>query len=143
MLPFFVYGTLRPGEANYARLLVGQTASETPATLAGAALFTEGPYPFLVTAPDLLRPGDDVVRGELVALRPPVYDLVLADLDRLEGYVVGGASNLYERVAMEVATAAGPRRAWVYVAGATTLAQIRAGALRYIPGGAWPPPAHT
>lgn len=136
-LPFFVYGTLRPGEPNYARLLAGQTASEAPATLPGAALFTAGPYPFLVTAPDLLLPGD-AVRGEVVALRPPVYRLVLADLDRLEGYVEGGAQNLYERVVAEVLTAGGPRRAWLYVAGAGALAEIRAGALRRIPGGVWP-----
>lgn len=139
-LPFFVYGTLKPGEPNYARLLAGQTASEAPASLAGAALFTEGPYPFLTTAADVLRPGDTVVYGTIVALRPSVYDLVLADLDRLEGYVEGGAQNLYERVAMEVATDGGPRRAWVYIAGAATLAQIRAGALRYIPGGTWASP---
>jgi gamma-glutamylcyclotransferase (GGCT)/AIG2-like uncharacterized protein YtfP len=139
MLPFFVYGTLRPGEPNYARLLAGQTASEAPATLVGAALFTAGPYPFLATAADLLRPGD-AVRGEIIALRPPVYALVLADLDRLEGYIEGGAHNLYEREVIEVATADGPRRAWVYVAGAATLAQIRAGQLRRILGGAWPGP---
>jgi gamma-glutamylcyclotransferase (GGCT)/AIG2-like uncharacterized protein YtfP len=140
MLPFFVYGTLKPGEPNYARYLAGQTASEAHASLAGAALFTEGPYPFLTTAPDVLRPDDDV-HGTIIALRPAVYELVLADLDRLEGYVAGGAQNLYERVIMEVATSAGPRQAWVYVVGATTLAQIRAGALRYIPGGVWAVPA--
>jgi gamma-glutamylcyclotransferase (GGCT)/AIG2-like uncharacterized protein YtfP len=137
MLPFFVYGTLRPGAPNYARYLVGQTASEAPAFLTGAALFTEGPYPFLTTAPDVLRPGDDVVYGTIIALRLSVYELVLADLDRLEGFVEGGAHNLYERVVMEVATSAGPRQAWVYIVGAATLAQIRAGALRYVPGGVW------
>lgn len=141
-LPIFVYGTLRPGEPNYARYLAGQTASEAPATLAGAALFTEGPYPFLVTAPDLLQ-GGAIVYGEIIALRPPVYELVMADLDGLEGYVAGGAQNLYEREECEVQTSAGPRRAWVYVAGAATLAQIRAGRLRPIPGGSWPEPAHA
>jgi gamma-glutamylcyclotransferase (GGCT)/AIG2-like uncharacterized protein YtfP len=139
-LPFFVYGTLRPGEPNYARWLAGQTQTEAPATLAGAALYTEGPYPFLIMAPEVLRPGD-VVQGEIVALRPSVYDLVLADLDALEGYVPGREHNLYERIEVEVATSAGPRRAWVYVAGEETLVQIRAGALRRIAGGSWPEPA--
>lgn len=139
-LPFFVYGTLRPGEPNYARLLAGQTATEAQATLAGAALFTAGPYPFLVNAPDLAAP-HDIVQGSIIGLRPAVYALVLADLDGLEGYVVGGTDNLYERLALDVATSAGPRQAWVYLAGASTLAQIRAGRLRRIPGGAWPEPA--
>ncbi|HMQ31224.1 MAG TPA: gamma-glutamylcyclotransferase [Chloroflexaceae bacterium] len=140
MLPFFVYGTLRPGEHNYARLLAGRTSAEAPAALAGAALFTEGPYPFLVTAPDLAGPGD-LVRGDLVALPPALYGPVLAQLDALEGYVAGSAANLYERVVIEVAAADGPRRAWVYVAGAAALARIRSGAMRRIPGGAWPGPA--
>jgi gamma-glutamylcyclotransferase (GGCT)/AIG2-like uncharacterized protein YtfP len=139
MLPFFVYGTLKPGEPNYARYLAGQTASEAEATLPGAALFTEGPYPFLVTAPDVLGPGESV-HGVIVALRPPVYELVLADLDRLEGYVPGGAQNLYERVALDVVTSAGPRRAWVYIAGEATLELVRAGRLRHIPGGVWVAP---
>lgn len=136
-LPFFVYGTLKRGEPNYARYLVGQTASEVPAALAGAALFTEGPYPFMVTAADLLRSGDSV-QGTVIWLRPSVYDLVLADLDRLEGYVEGGQHNLYERVIVAVATAEGPRQAWTYLAAAATLAQIRAGRLRRLAGGVWP-----
>jgi len=141
MLPFFVYGTLRPGEPNYARLLAGRTASELPATLAGGALFTEGPYPFLVTAPDLARP-DELVRGELIAVPAEIYQPVLAQLDELEGYEAGGADNLYERIAIEVDAADGPRQAWVYVAGTAALARIRAGGMRRIPGGEWPgPPA--
>jgi gamma-glutamylcyclotransferase (GGCT)/AIG2-like uncharacterized protein YtfP len=136
-LPFFVYGTLKPGEENYLRLLADRTVEETPATLAGAALFTQGPYPFLLTAPDLLLPGDDLVQGVLIASPPAQYGAVLAELDALEGYVAGGADNLYERVVCEVATAGGPRRAWVYVAGASALALIRAGAMRRIAGGVW------
>ncbi|MFV9504326.1 MAG: gamma-glutamylcyclotransferase family protein [Oscillochloridaceae bacterium umkhey_bin13] len=135
-LPFFVYGTLKRGEPNYVRYLTGQTASEQAASLPGAALFTAGPYPFLVREPDLVAP-TAVVVGELVSLRLAVYQLVLADLDRLEGYVPGGSHNLYERLITTVTTADGPREAWVYVAGAATLAQIRAGQLHHIPSGNW------
>jgi gamma-glutamylcyclotransferase (GGCT)/AIG2-like uncharacterized protein YtfP len=136
--PFFVYGTLKHGEPNYARLLEGRTAAEEPAHLGGAALYDFGPYPFLVTEDDLARPGD-VVRGELITLRDEAYLAALADLDRLEGYVEGGPSNLYERLVRSVVTPAGPRLAYVYVAGAQMLAQIRAGALRRIADGVWRP----
>jgi gamma-glutamylcyclotransferase (GGCT)/AIG2-like uncharacterized protein YtfP len=134
--PFFVYGTLKRGEPNYARLLDGRTASEVPATLAAAALYDFGPYPFLVREDDLLRPGD-VVQGELVELPDGLYAAALAELDGLEGYVEGGLSNLYEREVCTVSTADGPRLAYVYVAGAQMLAQIRAGALRRIGDGVW------
>jgi gamma-glutamylcyclotransferase (GGCT)/AIG2-like uncharacterized protein YtfP len=136
-LPIFVYGTLKRGEPNYVRYLTGQTAGERPAMLAGAALFTEGPYPFLTQAPDLAGPNDKVY-GALISLRSAVYQLVLADLDRLEGYVTGGSQNLYERVTLEVATSSGSRQAWVYIAGAQALALIRVGQMRRIPGGVWP-----
>jgi gamma-glutamylcyclotransferase (GGCT)/AIG2-like uncharacterized protein YtfP len=135
-LPIFVYGTLKRGEPNYVRYLTGQTAGELAARLAGAALFTEGPYPFLTQEPDLLLPGDEV-HGALISLRPAVYQLVMDDLDRLEGYVEGGSQNLYERVVREVVTGAGLQPAWVYIAGAQALALIRAGQMRRVVGGVW------
>ena len=134
--PFFVYGTLKRGEPNYARLLEGRTAREIPASLAGAALYDFGPYPFLVREQDLARPGDSVV-GELVELPDARYAAALAELDGLEGYVEGGMSNLYEREVCTVSTAEGPRLAYVYVAGPQMLAQIRAGALARIADGVW------
>ncbi len=82
-LPFFVYGTLRPGEINHDRFLRGRTAREEPALLRGAVLY-EGPgYPYAVEAPEC------EVRGELVTARPEAYAELLALLDRLEEYVPG------------------------------------------------------
>src|SRR5438270_797160 len=46
--PFFVYGTLRPGQGNHARLLAGRTTAEVPATLPGNVLY--GPALPYVTA---------------------------------------------------------------------------------------------
>lgn len=134
--PIFVYGTLKRGEPNYARLIAGRSRAEEPAHLAHAALYDFGPYPFLVLEDDLVAP-DDVAYGQLITLRDEVYAAALADLDQLEGYVEGGMSNLYERVLHGVLTPTGPRPAYVYVAGAQMLAQIRAGALPKIPGGVW------
>lgn len=135
-LPFFVYGTLRPGGVSYRQYLVGHTGAETPAVLRGAVLFTPGPFPFLTTLPELASRAD-TVRGDLIAVLPVFYSETLAALDRLEGFVAGRATNLYERVALEVETADGPRRAWVYVAAERALRLIRQGRMRRVPGGDW------
>ncbi|MFF8292398.1 gamma-glutamylcyclotransferase family protein [Streptomyces sp. NPDC016309] len=102
-LPFFVYGTLRPGEYNHDRFLRGRTAAEEPARLTGALLY-EGPgYPYLVR-------GEGRVAGELISAAPGGYARLLDVLDRLE--------HGYERQVCEVVRARdGARvRAWVYVA---------------------------
>lgn len=135
-LPFFVYGTLKPGGSNYGRYLAGRTAAELPASLAGAALFSPGPYPFLTLEADLVLPGD-VAQGVLITLASGQYAGSLPLLDQLEGYVPGAGDNLYERVALDVSTAAGLRRAWVYVAAAKALRLIRAGRMRRVQGGVW------
>ena len=57
-LPFFVYGTLRPGGPNYARYLGGSTRTEEPAILRQAMLVTDGIYPYLIIGRDLAGPDD-------------------------------------------------------------------------------------
>lgn len=111
-LPFFVYGTLRPGEHNHARHLRGHVADSTPALLDDAVLH-EGPgYPYALDGP-----GSGPVHGDLVTARPQDYAALLADLDRLEDYAPGDPHNDYERVARDVCLPDGSvRRAWVYVA---------------------------
>lgn len=135
-LPFFVYGTLKPGHFNYGRYLAGRTVEELPASLAGAAIFSPGPFPFLTLEPDLVLPGD-VARGALITVAPEQYAEALPLLDKLEGYREGGGDNLYERLALDVETAGGPRRAWVYVAAARALRLIRGGRMRRVAGGVW------
>ncbi|WP_442816745.1 gamma-glutamylcyclotransferase family protein [Streptomyces sp. NBC_01304] len=132
MLPFFVYGTLRPGEHNHDLFLRGRLAAEEPGLLAGAVLY-EGPgYPYAVEAP-----GGEV-HGELVTARPEAYPALLAALDRLEDYAPGDPHNLYLRIAREVTrTASGtPIRAWVYVAAPAVTARLRAHGTP-IEGGDW------
>ncbi|MFD3548029.1 gamma-glutamylcyclotransferase family protein [Streptomyces sp. NPDC058655] len=111
-LPFFVYGTLRPGEANHSLFLRGRTASHEPALLPDAALYDGPGYPYAVH-----RAGSSVV-GELITPAPGGYAELLADLDRLEEYEgPGRPGNLYDRIAREVLRPAGhPVRAWVYLA---------------------------
>ncbi|AGS69369.1 gamma-glutamylcyclotransferase family protein [Streptomyces collinus] len=111
-LPFFVYGTLRAGEANHDLFLRGRTASQEPARLPDAALYDGPGYPYAVE-----RPGAGPVHGELVTALPESYDRLLAELDRLEEYVPGDPGNLYERVARDVRRPdGGTVRAWVYLA---------------------------
>jgi gamma-glutamylcyclotransferase (GGCT)/AIG2-like uncharacterized protein YtfP len=134
--PFFVYGTLKPGEPNYARFLAGRTSAEVPASFVGGALYSAGHYPCLVTAPDLVGP-DERVLGALISVDDEGYAAIQAQLDSLEGYVEGGADNFYERLLVTVEAADGPRQAWIYVIGAAGLARIRAGELPKVPDGNW------
>ncbi|MYS58590.1 MULTISPECIES: gamma-glutamylcyclotransferase family protein [Streptomycetaceae] len=131
-LPFFVYGTLRPGEVNHARLLRGRTARAVPAVLRGALLYDGPGYPYALDAPGT----PDGIHGDLIEPLPEAYDDVLAELDRLEDHTPGAPDNLYERLARTVHTAAGPRDAWVYLAGRATARHLRAHGRR-IPGGDW------
>ncbi|MFF1441213.1 gamma-glutamylcyclotransferase family protein [Streptomyces sp. NPDC058295] len=99
-LPFFVYGTLRPGEVNHGLLLRGRTLREEPARLAGAVLYQGPGYPYAVEEPG------GTVAGELVTPLPRAYARLLTELDRLEEYMPGDPRNLYERVEREVAVTA-------------------------------------
>ncbi|MFF4830275.1 gamma-glutamylcyclotransferase family protein [Streptomyces sp. NPDC001315] len=148
-LPFFVYGTLRPGEVNHDLFLRGRTRSEAPARLAGAVLYDGPGYPYAVEEPGVGSGGGDEdgsgdgngsggVRGELVTALPDAYAELLVDLDRLEEYAPGDPRNLYERVEREVVRVADgvAVRAWVYVAAPTVAMRLRARG-RPIEGGDW------
>ncbi|MGW3723987.1 gamma-glutamylcyclotransferase family protein [Streptomyces sp. NPDC000851] len=131
-LPFFVYGTLRPGEPNHDLFLRGRTNAEEPGRLSGAVLYDGPGYPYAVEEPG------GAVSGELVTARPEAYDELLAALDRLEEYVPGDPRSLYERVEREVVRDADGAavRAWVYVAAPAVAARLRARG-KLIEGGDW------
>jgi gamma-glutamylcyclotransferase (GGCT)/AIG2-like uncharacterized protein YtfP len=120
-LPFFVYGTLRPGQANHDLFLRGRIRSEEPGRLTGALLYDGPGYPYAVE-----EPGGEVA-GELVTPRSDAYAELLAVLDELEEYSPGDPRNLYERVARQVIrTADGTSvRAWVYVAAPPVAIRLR------------------
>ena len=125
--PVFVYGTLRPGHHNHARLLLGHTTSEVRAHLSGHHLFLQG-VPYAVPATHTSVYGAPTpLLGALVRIAPDRYDQVLADLDALEGYRPSRPERShYQRVLVEVTvTALQPGggtsntvdQAWIYIAG--------------------------
>ncbi|MGP4011069.1 gamma-glutamylcyclotransferase family protein [Streptomyces sp. 4N124] len=132
-LPFFVYGTLRPGEPNHDLFLRGRTEAEEPARLTGALLYDGPGYPYAVE--DV---GGRFVCGELVTARPEAYGELLAALDQLEEYAPGDPRNLYERVVRDVTREADGTAvcAWVYVAAPAVAVRLRARG-KLIEGGDW------
>lgn len=139
MLPFFVYGTLKPGEENYPRYLAGRTCHEQSANIAHAALYTEGRYPFLVVGSGLVQPAEQVM-GILITLRPGHYYPAMRYIDGLEEYEAGNPHNWYERIVYPIQTDTGIVQAWVYVAGPRTMQAIRAGRFKKIAEGVWSRP---
>lgn len=109
MLPFIVYGTLRPGHGNYQWALAGVTISEEDITVPNTRLVSEGGFPYLIPAD-----GQQSI-ATLVTVHPDHYAQVLADLDHLEGYSPGSNFNLYDRTVRTVQTSTGTVDAWLYI----------------------------
>ncbi|WP_103533646.1 gamma-glutamylcyclotransferase family protein [Streptomyces sp. SM11] len=136
-LPFFVYGTLLPGEPNHDLFLRGRTAGERPAVLPRALLYDGPGYPYAID-------GHGRVHGTLLVAAPGVYGELLGLLDHLEEFLgPGHPRNLYERVVREVELpaegapgAGGSVRAWVYLAATAVTRSLRTGGV-LIPGGRW------
>ncbi|MEU9929223.1 gamma-glutamylcyclotransferase family protein [Streptomyces sp. WAC00303] len=136
-LPFFVYGTLLPGEPNHDLFLRGRTAGERPAVLPRALLYDGPGYPYAIE-------GHGRVHGTLLVAAPGIYGELLGLLDHLEEFLgPGHPRNLYERVVREVelpvqgAPDGGePVRAWVYLAAAAVTRSLRTGGV-LIPEGRW------
>ncbi len=130
-LPVFVYGTLRPGGSNH-RLLHGRTAWTAGAELAGVALYAGPGHPWAVDVPGGRTAGD------LVMPLPAAHDAVLADLDRLEGYLPGDPAALYVRERRTVTATEDDAAvtAWVYLAGPAARRDLAARGRR-LPGREW------
>ena len=109
-LPFFVYGTLLPGEANYP-LWREAISDQRPAVLRSARLYDLGDFPMLVDA------ADGEARGLLVRVRPSSYRAALWLLDQLEGVDLAGWGGLgFRRVRRIVRPWGAPAAvAWIYV----------------------------
>lgn len=85
-LKVFVYGTLKPGEANYQHYCEGKVKTQTPAYTLGNLYALPFGYPAMTV-------GKNQVQGFLLEFSDPK---VLSSLDRLEDYQEQRASNLNE-----------------------------------------------
>jgi gamma-glutamylcyclotransferase (GGCT)/AIG2-like uncharacterized protein YtfP len=117
-LPFFVYGTLLPGEPNYP-LWREAIAAMTPATLPGARLYDLGYFPMAV---DVAHPvPQDGPQGEVIGLvvylKRAYYAGAVALLDLVEGFdpdATGQGAYRRERRVVWLANGE-PVVAWVYL----------------------------
>lgn len=109
-LPFFVYGTLLPGQPNYA-LWDNAINRAAPAILSNACLYDMGHYPMVIEG------SPEKVTGMLMTLHGDRYEAALARLDFLEGFnPADPEAGEYRRVKRIVSRADGlPQVAWVYV----------------------------
>jgi gamma-glutamylcyclotransferase (GGCT)/AIG2-like uncharacterized protein YtfP len=107
-----VYGTLRPGQPSWERLLAGRCERVAAGRLPGVVLLDCGHYPAAVE-----RPGGGGAVGEVVWIRPAAWPTVLAALDHLEGYDPVDPEPLFHRLVRAVEVADGPVECWVYLAG--------------------------
>lgn len=126
----FVYGTLRPGQHNYA-LLSGRTLIEEKATAAGLAMYAHS----LASFPYATEMGGATVTGTVCTVADDQWTDVLHRLDLLEGFNAHHPeSSHYIRARRPVVTAGGTtRHAWVYLAGPRTPLQH----LQRITSGDW------
>jgi gamma-glutamylcyclotransferase (GGCT)/AIG2-like uncharacterized protein YtfP len=106
-LPFFVYGTLRPGQRNYTQYIRGRSVAEKPASLEEACLLSLGSFPMAVHPNQVPRPvlsyEKTTIQGELIFPHPRHYTQMLRDLDQLEEYNPFDLSNsMYHRIKQNV-----------------------------------------
>jgi gamma-glutamylcyclotransferase (GGCT)/AIG2-like uncharacterized protein YtfP len=125
--PFFIYGTLLPGQRN-AFLWGSGIVRVEPARFPQARLYDLGPCPLLVE-----RGGQGVV-GALIAVGAAVFTNTLRRLDALEGVdLAQSEGGVYQRLLREVVLANGRSTiAWTYVA-----RQGAHGDLPLVPEGNW------
>ena len=125
-LPIFVYGTLLEGYGNWEHFLNGKTERVVTGELAGHKMYAVAGFPGIV--PGYLI---DRVYGELMYVQPDLYEDVLRDVDRLEGYrgpelhkgysesrkpKLSGQYNMYVRERVQVKDECGNIvEAWVYI----------------------------
>ncbi len=103
----FVYGTLKPGEANYQEYCAGKVVAAQRATTLGKLFALPIGYPAMTN-------GQELIHGYLLSFAHPG---ILAALDELEDYDPTRpiSENLYHRQQMEVYNLLGLSLDWAWV----------------------------
>jgi gamma-glutamylcyclotransferase (GGCT)/AIG2-like uncharacterized protein YtfP len=96
MIKIFVYGTLKPGEENYAKYCAGKVIDTKPAYALGELFALPQGYPAMIK-------GDNRVYGYLLTFTDVE---VLTELDELEDYhpFKQNSENLYNREQIKIFT---------------------------------------
>lgn len=131
-LPVLVYGTLRPGDANYDYFIKEYRHTVRTVLLSGFALYGGDAFPYIV--PD----ETGIVVCDLIDFHTEDYDEALRGLDFLEGYRgVGDSGNHYDRTEVTVnIPGQGDVQAYVYVASVRTARRV-VGFLPRVEHGDW------
>ncbi|AFY48258.1 hypothetical protein Nos7524_2416 [Nostoc sp. PCC 7524] len=103
----FVYGTLKPGEANYQKYCAGKVIAAQRAMTLGKLFALPMGYPAMTI-------GEEVVQGYLLSF---ASSGILAVLDELEDYhpTRPMSANLYNRQHMEIYNLLGSSLDWAWV----------------------------
>ena len=128
-LPFFVYGTLLPGQPNDG-YWEDQILRSTPAVLSSVELYAFPNFPMMVKSDN----SSSQVMGQVIQVNPECYTNILMELDSLENYDPADHDNSpYQRVERAVQTINGNEvLAWTYI-GQPLLVK----GLPQIPNGDW------
>ncbi|MBD2611122.1 gamma-glutamylcyclotransferase [Nostoc punctiforme FACHB-252] len=107
LVQVFVYGTLKPGEANYKRFCAGKVVDAKKAFVKGELFALPMGYP-------AMTPGDNQVHGYLLSFTNPG---ILKQLDVLEDYHPArqDSENLYSRKTIEVYQGESLSLGWAWV----------------------------
>lgn len=127
--PFFVYGTLLPGQPND-HFWEDKVLDTQPASLSAVHLFAFPSFPMMVAS----EHASDQVSGQLVWVQPDACNRIMKHIDMLENYDPADHENSpYQRVLRTVTTQTGKKvNAWTYLGHP----QMVAG-LPKIPDGDW------
>jgi gamma-glutamylcyclotransferase (GGCT)/AIG2-like uncharacterized protein YtfP len=127
-LDVFVYGTLKPGEANFSAYCGGKVITQTPAYTWGELYALSVGYPAMTE-------GKNKVQGMLLSF---CDRQILQNLDQLEGYQAHREKDLneYYRASVEVYSLGDclVRHAWAYF---MTLAKVKRYQGIKLPSGIW------
>lgn len=118
-LPFFVYGSLMPGQSNF-YLWQEAVVQSRPGQLPKARLYQWGPYPILLDSAEL------IVHGVIIDLDPVHYLKTVRIIDQLEGFdPQQPEKGAYRRVIRPVlAPSCEWISAWVYVGDPSLMGQL-------------------